>query len=284
MKKLQAFTSFGPLNVKVQMAENAKFRSVRYLTTQAIRNQLSDETELFSAMFCYRELKKVMISTLTHGYGGGSKRRSEQLSFLMDKIGGRPVKMGMFANLVGDLQMRTMLIRSTLQPSLDTPQMTDDTLSAGCTLWYAFRLMRDCPAIFRSSNLTQNPEVVNIMDVIHAWKLLGWCWRMLANTERQSNRPQDTPATEPILHVDDVVEEVHPDTEGLNLLEGQSLTSARIGHVTVEEAEACTIDPAIFLGVSDAVASSLAADTRTGATGEYRAPPGATGTYIRQGD
>ncbi|PYH29256.1 uncharacterized protein BO87DRAFT_410632 [Aspergillus neoniger CBS 115656] len=52
---------------------------------QAIRNQLSDETELFSAMFCYRELKKVMISTLTHGYGGGSKRRSEQLSFLLDK-------------------------------------------------------------------------------------------------------------------------------------------------------------------------------------------------------
>ncbi|KAI3003273.1 hypothetical protein CBS147346_5413 [Aspergillus niger] len=85
MKKLQAFTSFGPLNVKVQMAENAKFRSVRYLTTQAIRNQLSDETELFSAMFCYRELKKVMISTLTHRYGGGSKRRSEQLSFLLDK-------------------------------------------------------------------------------------------------------------------------------------------------------------------------------------------------------
>ncbi|RAK90076.1 hypothetical protein BO79DRAFT_262547 [Aspergillus costaricaensis CBS 115574] len=62
-----SFTSFGPLNVK------------------AIRNQLSDETELFSAMFCYRELKKVMISTLTHGYGGGSKRRSEQLSFLLDK-------------------------------------------------------------------------------------------------------------------------------------------------------------------------------------------------------
>ncbi|GKZ70431.1 ubiquitin-conjugating enzyme E2 1 [Aspergillus niger] len=52
---------------------------------QAIRNQLSDETELFSAMFCYRELKKVMISTLTHRYGGGSKRRSEQLSFLLDK-------------------------------------------------------------------------------------------------------------------------------------------------------------------------------------------------------
>ncbi|GKZ36698.1 hypothetical protein AbraIFM66950_007873 [Aspergillus brasiliensis] len=220
-------------------------------------------------MFCYRELKKVMISTLTHGYGGGSKRRSEQLSFLMDKIGGRPVKMGMFANLVGDLQMRTMLIRSTLQPSLDTPQMTDDTLSAGCTLWYALRLMRYCPAIFRSSNLTQNPEVVNIMDIIHAWKLLG---------------SQDAPATEPILHVDDVVEEVHPDTEGLNLLEGQSLTSARIGHVTVEEAEACTIDPVIFLGVSDAVASSLVADTRTGATGEYREPPGATGTYVRQGD
>ncbi|PYH55105.1 uncharacterized protein BO96DRAFT_477663 [Aspergillus niger CBS 101883] len=88
MKKLQAFTSFGPLNVKVQMAENAKFRSVRYLTTQAIRNQLSDETELFSAMFCYRELKKVMISTLTHRYGGGSKRRSEQLSFLLDKLTG----------------------------------------------------------------------------------------------------------------------------------------------------------------------------------------------------
>lgn len=86
MKKLQAFTSFGPLNVKVQMAENAKFRSVRYLTTQAIRNQLSDETELFSAMFCYRELEKVMISTLTHRYGGGSKRRSEQLSFLLDKV------------------------------------------------------------------------------------------------------------------------------------------------------------------------------------------------------
>lgn len=43
----------------------------------------------------------------------------------------------MFANLVGDLQMRTMLIRSTLQPSLDNPQMTNDTLSAGCTLWYA---------------------------------------------------------------------------------------------------------------------------------------------------
>lgn len=45
----------------------------------------------------------------------------------------------MFANLVSDLQMRTMLIRSTLKLSLDTPQMTDDILSAGCTLWYAFR-------------------------------------------------------------------------------------------------------------------------------------------------
>lgn len=39
-------------------------------------------------------------------------------------------------------------------------------------------------------------------------------------------------------------------------------TSARIGHVTVEEADACTTDPAIFLGVSNAMASSLAADTR----------------------
>lgn len=162
--------------------------------------------------------------------------------------------MRMFVNLVGDLQIRTTLIRSTLQPSLDTPQMTEDTLSTGCTLWYAFRLMRDCPGLFQSSNLTQDPEVVNIVDVIHAWKLLGWCWRMLANTERQFNRPQDTPASEPILHLDDVVEETHPDTEGLDLLAGQSLTSARIGHVTVEEADTCTIDPAIFLGVSNAVA------------------------------